>query len=393
MKKRLLSAQFLGVVTLGLITSVFGALLPVIKSNLGLNYEQAGLILSSQFFGSIFSIIIGAYSADRFGKKNFVIAGGSFIVFGMIGVTLSTGFNILFLAAIISGIGFGAYNVGINALCIDNSDRNKGTAVNMLHGFYGIGAVLGPVLATIILKIHGSWRPVFGIIAVLPIIVWILLGPAKQPQLSKTTKKTSRPYNNWFIWLTGIFAFIYIGVESTMSGWMPVFWEKMNSAKLVPASLIPTIFWGTLTIGRLICGPVADKMGLAKFIIILSSITVALALSLWLFAASAVVTLLIIFLTGMTIAGIYPTLLAATTSRFLDRTGEISAFIALFLSVGGFVIPVGTGGMADNLGIMIIPAIFCGLSVLMIVLSIIWRLTTPALKEVAGFEPEVLTGR
>ncbi len=375
MNKKIRHIQFLGIFTLGLITSSLGALTPVIQSDLRLSYAQAGLILSSQFFGSLFSIIIGGYAADRVGKKNFLIAGGVFIFCGMTGVMLSNSFNPLYMFAVISGVGFGAFNVGINALCMDYTVHNKGNAMNMLHGFYGIGAILGPIISTTILMMYHTWRPIFGMIAISSIIVCLLLIVLKLPKANaEKEKKTGNPYKNWFIWIAGMVAFIYIGAESTLSGWFPALWVKMNTLKLIPASLIPAIFWAAITLGRLISGSIADRMGLPKFITILTSITLVLGLGLWLFAGWPMATLAVVFLIGSVLGGIFPTLMASTASHYLERTGEVSAFLALFLSIGGFVIPIGTGKAADIFGITIIPIVFLGLALLLSIFAIVWRL-------------------
>ncbi len=370
--RRLMLTQYLGFITIGFAASITGPLVLAIRADLRLNYSQAGLVLSGLFIGVLITVLLGGTWADRFGKKRYLLAGGVFMCAGLFGCMLAASYPWLLGLTIITGIGFGTYEIGMNALCADISGANKGAAMNLLHLFFGIGAVIAPVLATISLKLTGSWRPAFGIIAIFPVIVSFLIysldlpGPVRNVEIKK-----GHPYRNWFIWLCGLTVFIYIGIESTFFGWLPAYWTSLSSAASIPASLTTGIFWLALTLGRLVSSRIADRIGISRFIIIITGLGLVLAIIWWFLPDGVFATVSVVFLIGIIIAGIFPTVMASATSRYPDRTAEISGFITFFPAAGGFLLPAGFGRVADKMGVSIIPLILMILSALIFISAIL----------------------
>ncbi|HEX2954444.1 MAG TPA: MFS transporter, partial [Bacillota bacterium] len=159
--RQLLFVEYLGYITIGIVANMMGPSLIAIRSSFHLNYSQSGLVLSMQFFGMLISVILGGVIADRYGKKPYILAGGLFLTAGLVGVMISGNFLTLILSIIIIGIGYGAYSVGINALGADYAGPNPGKALNLLHLFFGVGAIVSPLIVSFTQSIWQSWRPVF----------------------------------------------------------------------------------------------------------------------------------------------------------------------------------------------------------------------------------------
>ena len=369
MKKRLQWSQYIGFITIGLVSSIIGPMLFAIRLDINLNYSQAGLILSGQFLGMLLTVLIGGHLADKYGKRPFLLAGGTILSIGLFGSMFSQSYIALLFCTVLSGIGFGTYEVGINALCSDSVDANKGTAMNFLHFFFGLGAILGPVLVTLCINLLKNWRLVYGISALFPILVSIMLWPLViNKTIAQDNIKHGMPYKNKFIWISGIFCFLYVGIEVSTSGWLPTYWQYISPHSLIPASLIATIFWSTLTVGRLFSGKLADKFGFTKFLIFASFGVIIVTIS-WAIIPFQIGTLFAILLLGGFLAGIFPTMMASVTSEYPNISGEITAFISIFASLGGFLVPSAIGGSIDFIGISKIPFIICGLAVLLFISS------------------------
>lgn len=380
MSKQLLASQYLGFITIGLVANIIGPVLPAIQSDIHMNYTQAGYILSGQFFGGLLSVWLAGRLADKIGKKRFLTVGSFILIVGLAGSVFSKSFATLFLWTLIIGVGFCVYEVGINALCADSTTSNKGAAMNFLHFFYGVGAIGGPVLATYILHATGDWRLLFGLSTLLPLLVCILLQTFEIPTANIThpqpgEKKVFSLYKNRFMWLNGLLMFVYVGIEVTMYGWIPAYWEKVSpSHTLVPSTVLPTFFWTTLTITRLLSGKIADKLGFPIYI-------AASCLGLVLFSLSWIVvpfitwTLFIVPVVGILLAGLFPIIMTSTIDYAPERSGEIASFIFIFASLGGFLIPSGIGGLADLMGIGKLPEFAAVLSTIMFILSVLlWKI-------------------
>ena len=272
--------QYLGFITIGLISGITGPIITAIRNDISMSYTQSGIIISGQFIGMFLVVIAGGYIADRFGKELFLIVGSILLVIGLTGSMLSFNYIELLIFIVILGIGFGIYVIGINALCADLSYTKKGKAMNYLHFFFGLGAIISLLLVTFSINVIKNWRFAFGIIIVLPLLISILLLNQKvihNVSSAKSIKKEEIPFRNSFIWFAGISTFIYVGIEVSIYGWLPSFWVKLFPKSFIPASLIAIVFWICLTSGRLFSGKIVDKIGFSKYLIITAGLTFIIA--------------------------------------------------------------------------------------------------------------------
>lgn len=373
MNKRLQISQYIGFFTIGLIANIIGPMLPVIRSEFNMTFGQAGMVLSSQFLGMVFTVLITGYLADKLGKRNILLIGSVFAITGLSACMFANSYVSLLFPNIIIGIGYGIYETGINALCTDSTELNKGNAMNLLHFFFGLGAVSGPVLATISISLLNNWRLCFAFSVVFPLLTGIMLSTVKlKENVEKASTSVKIPYKSIFLWIAGISAFIYVGIEVSIYGWLPAYWNSLPGEKLIPPSLIATAFWISLTSGRLVIGRLADSIGFSKFIILASSGVVVLSLGWWLIPFKYW-TLLSSVLLGFTLAGLFPTIMISTTERFPGSSGTIAAFITFFSALGGFFIPSQIGNLADSKSVKIIPFMIFSLAVLLIIsASLAW---------------------
>ncbi|TCL73295.1 fucose permease [Hydrogenispora ethanolica] len=362
MKKRLLFIQYCGFTAIGLGSGVLGPLLPAVAADLGINYSQAGIFLAAQFFGSLIAELSGGPLADRFGKKLFLLAGGLLILAGAAGCALAADYPLLLVWNALLGAGLAIYNVGINALCADSTAGGKGRAMNFLHFFFGAGSILAPLLAAFCLQVFGSWRAGFGLLTVLPFLVLLaLLNVKTAPGERAATAPESSPYRDGFLWSAGLFTFFYVGLEVSMGGWITAFWSQLAPRGPFSPQWMATLFWAALTAGRLICGRVVDRVGFSAYIIAASCGTLLLSLCWYLWPVGWVTALATAGI-GLTLAGIFPTMMAALTGCFPGSTGKVAALITVCADLGGFLIVPVVGRFADWLGFAVFPAVILGLA-------------------------------
>lgn len=374
MQKMLKWSMYIGFLTIGFVSSLMGAMLPTIKPDIGISYSQAGWVLSGLFLGMFFTAICVGYLADKYGKKPVLMMGSILLFIGLLGNALSHSFASLFLFSNLTGIGFGTYEVGINALCADFTETKKGNAMNKLHFFYGAGAVLGPVLATIFTGIFGGWRLCFGFASVLPLIVNLMLFNVEINHKKRDNIKFSGSiYKSLFIWIAVLTTFLYVGIEASLYGWLPTYWDIVVSNSKIPSSLIASFFWISLTVARVFAGNLADHIGFSKYIILSCFATMCVSFVLFLIP-SGMGTLICIILLGALLAGIFPTIMASTTWHYPKYSGLVAALVSSFASLGGSLIPTGIGYLADAYTVSALPVEIFAISVFLSISAFIgWK--------------------
>ncbi len=371
--------QYIGFITVGIIANIIGPLLPAIRTDININYSQGGLLLSGQFVGMLVTCLISGYLMDRVGKRSSLLAGSAMMIVGLIGSMTAKSFMSLYVLNLITGFGYGIYEIGINALCADSSEENKGSDMNFVHFFFGVGAITAPLLAFVSTEYLGSWRYCFGFALIAPVIVSILLIRNRIEEHSVIHEKakgagnnSSNPFNSLFLWTAGLTAFFYVGVEVSTGGWISVYWNTMLPGSAIPASLTATIFWLCLTIGRLFSGKIADRIGLTTYMLAAGFGTLLLS-ALWSVMPPGNWTLVIVGLLGLMLSGQFPTAMAIATSHFPGRSGTTAAFVSVFASLSGFFIPSVIGRIADSFSIAVLSYAMLILSLLLVVFAYILK--------------------
>lgn len=145
---------------------VFPALLSAIIPQYGLTLPQAG------FVSTVFTVMVAIFGAlsgwfmARFGRKA-VLVGGLFAysLFTLI-TPLATGFTTLSIYRTLTGAGE-ALQIGAVYACLGGYFAGRrGTLMGMVQAFFGLGALLGPVVGARVFVWSGSWQVPFYVFGV-----------------------------------------------------------------------------------------------------------------------------------------------------------------------------------------------------------------------------------
>ncbi len=383
MTRSLRSTQYLAFVALGYAQCVVGPILPSIQREIPMSDWRAGLLGAGQFIGLLIVGLLGGPLADRFGKKRFVIAASVLLAAGLVGYTLAPSFWPLLLTAVVTGLGGGGYEVGVNALQADHAgETDSGHGMSLLHAFYGIGAVIAPFVVQVALGQGLGWRPALVTAALLPIAVAAALG---RQQVGAGRATPEAPAGDLFLrgalWLCGLLFLLYVAIEMSIGTWISTYWTRRAAGNVVPAALMSSIFWGTLTAVRLVVGRLADRIGHLRFLAV-SAALVLLFGGLWAAAPTPAVTLAAVVALGAALAGVYPTAMALATDAFPGHSGKVVAFLSAFVATGGLLLS-GVGRLSDlsdarDMGVLP-PAVVAG-GVLLLGTILAIRLPRPAAK-------------
>jgi fucose permease len=367
--------QYIGFIAVGLIANIVGPLLPAIRTDISISYGQGGLLLSGQFIGMLITSLIGGYLIDRTGKRPFMLVGSAMLITGLLGSMTAKSYLVLYSLNLITGFGYGMYELGINSLCADASEENKGSNMNFVHFFYGVGAIIAPLLAWVSTEYLGSWRYCFGLALMPPLIVGILLlrnrieeHKAAYNVDMHSPDKASSPIRSLFLWAAGITMFFYVGVEVSTGGWITVYWNTLVPDSAIPASITASVFWLCLTLGRLVSGKIADRIGLSNYLFAAGFATLLLT-AFWSILPPGGWTLVIVALLGFVCSGQFPTAMAMATAHFPGRTGMVAAFISVSSGLSGFFIPSVIGRLADMFSIAALTPTLLVLSALLAVFT------------------------
>ena len=160
MKQRVtLAASFLIFIGIGLISSIIGPALPTLADRTGTDLATIGALLTTSYFGTMVAQIIAGPLNDRLGARPVLLAAIFLSAGGMLLIAVRRTLWIMLPASVVYGFGFGGVDVTTNLLIAQRFAGRSVPVLNLLHVFFGVGAVIGPAVAGLALDSTDSALP------------------------------------------------------------------------------------------------------------------------------------------------------------------------------------------------------------------------------------------
>ncbi|KAL1842601.1 hypothetical protein VTJ49DRAFT_4781 [Mycothermus thermophilus] len=377
-------------ILMGMTDAVIGPLLPYIESYYTLTYTVISLIFLSPFAGYVLAALLNNQIHHRFGQRGVAILAPACRLAGMIPLVFHPPYPALPVVLIFLGFGNGIEDSAWNAW-IGNMHRAN-ELLGVLHGCYGLGATISPLIATaMVTKGQLEWYTFYYLMIGLDALAIPLLVPAFWRATAKVHRAamtltaadggqgatTRAALKLPVVWLLAMFLLGAVGAEVSLSGWITTFMLRVRDAEPFLAGLVSTFFWLGLTVGRFVLGfvtgRIGEKMALTAYLVL----CVALEVLYWLvpnFAASAVFVTFVGFFMGP----LFPAAIVVAT-KLLPRDYHVSAigFAAAFGGGGAAVLPFAVGAIAEKKGVEVLQPIVLAL---LIFLTLIWLMLPGGLR-------------
>lgn len=363
-KKRLpIVLSFACFLALGIGNGVLGVAWPSIRTTFGLPLDALVALLISSTVGFVIGSITAGQMMAWIGIGRFLLLTNLLVAAGMVGYAIAPSWWLLVAFGMLTGWGGGAIDTGLNIFVA--ATRTVRT-MNWMHAMFGVGATIGPLLMTAVVGVGVGWRAGYVIVALvhlslglafLPILRQMdFRGLASGPAGGGTSAGPESPVATLrlpIVLLSILLFLLYTGVESTTGQWSFSLFTEERGMSTVLAGLLTSVFWGMLTIGRILFGAAADRIGVQR-LLRLSMIGAVLSAGLFLLR-SPVASFISIGLMGLSLAAIFPTLTSDTPHRAgLGHAANAIGFQTGAASVGFAVLPGVAGFMAARLGLEVL---------------------------------------
>lgn len=367
---------FVAFISLGLPDAVLGVAWPDIRAEFGLPSAGIGFILYSAALGYFLSSTF-AGTILRYLPLGWLLAVSTALVaVGLLGYATLPFLPWFILLAFGVGTGSGAIDTGLNAYA---SAHFSVRVMNWLHGFFGIGALVGPLVMTAVLTSDRPWQLGYGIVGAFVVAMAVLFlvtrrlwtdtgaldgaaaGVAGHVSLLAALL---RPV----VLLQVAVFFTYCGVEFTAGQWAFSVLRDRFDASQGAAGVTVGLYWGALAAGRLLFGPFIDRVGAARVVrlgVVFSAVgTVLFALPVY---GVAIGGLLVI---GLAEAVVFPTLITLTARRlpqpFVTHAVGLSVGAAV---LGGATLPTVAGLLEGWFGATAIVLVMVACAVVLVALN------------------------
>jgi len=376
--RRLLAAlAFAAFISLGLPDGLLGVSWPSIRRTYDLPVSQLGSLLALIMAGYLTSSFLSGSLVARLGVGRLLLWSNITMIVSCAGYALAPAWWVMLVCGLLAGLGAGAIDAGINAY---TAAHFAPRVMSWLHGSWGLGAALGPVVMTSVLAAGLVWRWGYALVAL--VLAVMALGFARTralwdsdgavlaaapavvpPAMAGMAATLARPA----VWLHLGFFFLYTGLEASAGQWAYSILTEARGMGPSAAGIWVATYWGSLTLGRFACGVIAPRVSTDTLLRACTLLAPLGAGLLWFdrggFALAGLCLL------GFVLAPIFPLTMSATPGR-LGRSHAAHAigFQVAAACVGGAALPAAGGVIARRYGLEAITTFQFGVAVVLLIL-------------------------
>ncbi|MEU5911994.1 MFS transporter [Micromonospora sp. NPDC047527] len=377
----LLLLAYLGFVSLGLPDGLLGVGWPSIRTEFGVPTGAVGLLLTAGTVGYLTSSVLAGFTLARLGVGA-LLAGSTLLAsLALTGYALSPTMAVIVGCALLLGLGSGAIDSGLNAYAAGAFGPRH---MNWLHAFFGLGVAIGPLVMTGVLSAGLSWRWGYGIVAAAQLVLatafaltvraWQRRDPIPAPggETSAATPKAPVPILATLrlpaVW-SGTLAFtLYVAIEVSAGLWAFLLLTEGRGLSAAVAGGCVSAYWGSLFVGRVVQGVVAERLG-PRLVLRASLAGMAAGAALIAVPGPAALAVLGLVVVGFAAAPVFP-LLTLTTA---ERVGAAHADRAIGLQIGaaglgGALVPAGLGMLIGATSVQVLGPALVVLALALVVL-------------------------
>ncbi|NRQ41750.1 sugar MFS transporter [Rheinheimera sp. YQF-2] len=351
----------------GFITCLNDILIPHLKAVFDLNYTQA-MLIQFCFFGAYFLVSLPAGALiNRVGYQKGIVLGLTIAGIGTLNFLPAASFHSYawFLAALfVLASGITILQVAANPyVTVLGSEKTASSRLTMTQAFNSLGTTVAPLFGALLILSEfkagddaGSVQLPYLILTVALFAVAFIFSRLNLPVVRNTTAaekialRELLPFKHLLLGAVGIF--VYVGAEVAIGSTIVNFigLPEVAGLKESEAAHYVAWYWGGAMIGRFVGA------------VLMQRINAGLLLA---FNAVAAIVLLIVAMTSLGSVGLwallaiglansimFPTIFSLALQGLDKYTGQGAGLLCLAI-VGGAIVPVLQGMMADSLGLVL----------------------------------------
>ena len=220
------------------------------------------------------------------------------------------------------GLASSSIDVGGNTLLVWVYRDGVGPRMNALHFFFGLGALISPLVVAQVINATGDINWTYRLLAALTLVRRIVYARTPSPTAPRDSESPRQPAGEQAAGglIVALF-FLFVGTELGFGGWIYTYGLELGVADVVTAGYLTSLFWGSLTLGRLLSSRwrarttpmlTMDLVGLVFFMLLLLGWADVPGV-VWIAAAGY----------GLSMANVFPTLMTLAET-VMPITGRAS---------------------------------------------------------------------
>jgi fucose permease len=340
-------------------TDSVGFIIPEVIKTYHLSMTAAGAFHYANMLAMAVAAIGLGFLADRLGRKKTIIVGLILFAINSYLFAIANSYIIFVMLLIVSGASIGIFKTGALALIgdISSSTREHTSTMNNVEGFFGVGAIIGPLIVARLLLSGVSWKWLYLIAGTICVLLILTASLVRYPHTMKASeeaidlKRTMHMLKSPYALGFSLACFLYVAVECAIYVWLPTYLRGNPPSSAFMAAYVVSIFFVLRAGGRFLGAWVIARWNWTFVLVLFSGAILACFLGSMFFGTNVAVYLLA--LSGLFMSVIYPTLNSKGISCFpKSEHGAVAGVILFFTCAGAALGPLAMGAVSDFFGSM-----------------------------------------
>jgi FHS family L-fucose permease-like MFS transporter len=355
----------------GFITCLNDILIPHLKGVFDLTYSQA-MLIQFCFFGAYFIVSIPAGSlVKKLGFQKGIVLGLIIAAFGCLGFYPAASMHsypVFLLALFVLASGITLLQVSANPYVSTlGKAETASSRLTLTQAFNSLGTTIAPFFGAYLIleqvaesmsatqqaeSVQLPYLLLAGMLLVLAAIFAFIKLPTVEYAEDKQEKEqvSGSAWQSRHLVLGAVGIFVYVGAEVSIGSFLVSFLNDPTIAGLEESDAAKYIayFWGGAMVGRFIGAAVMQKLPAGKvlaFNAVSGGVLIFIAM-----VTSGQVAMWAILLVGLCNSIMFPTIFSLAINGLGKHTSQGSGILCLAI-VGGAILPLIQGFLADNIGL------------------------------------------
>lgn len=354
----------------GLITSLNDVLIPKLKAAFDLSYTEAMMVQFCFFFAYFVVSLPAGRLVKAFGYQRGIVIGLIIAAIGCVGfypAAAVPSYPVFLISLFVLASGITVLQVAANPyVTVLGSAATASSRLTMTQAFNSLGTTVGPWLGGILIlggvaqstdatSVQIPYLGLAGALCLLAVAMFALNLPEvteKDNQLEDTdsndTKTSAWQYPHLVLGALAIF--VYVGAEVAIGSFLINFIAEPTIAGLAEhdAAKYVSFYWGGAMVGRFIGAAVMQRVS-GNVVLAFNAVMAGLLVLITVVSEGDAAMWAILFV-GLFNSVMFPTIFSLSVTGLGRHTSQGSGVLCMAI-VGGAIIPLVQGVLADNFGI------------------------------------------
>jgi len=325
-----------------------GALIPTFEGYFEVSKGLLGLVTPVGTVGFVTAMVWIGPASGRIDLRRFLLAGSVLMTIALVLIGIAPTFFVLLVMIGVRMFGFGIFRALDRPTVSHLFPESRARLFTLEEMAWAVGATAGPLVVTAIL-LQFSWRLTYLVLAALAVPIVALIWRLDPPPGSVHEESFGFEDVRSVLGHPSVYGMVFAlilsgGIESAFFTWLPSYAQETFSGGVAGVTL--SIYLVAYIPGRLIFSRLSERFRFTDLLI-----GVAIVLTVLLYVTFVLVDgpalLVLIFVLGLLVSGLYPTLISLGIESNPAYTGPVNAIANVATQAGFFTVPAAIGFLAD----------------------------------------------